>query len=150
MVLLRKTLANTFTIKEIIDFKNENDLSNLQYLPYQERANLNSSLSAADLHLVSLGENFSGIVHPSKIYGILGVEKPFILLGPQKSYINDELVSLDLGTRISHGDIKALEEAIKNYKDSKDQPDDSYKINLSKIRTRLLQDNVLAKFENIL
>ena len=45
--------------------------SNVKCLPYQPLNELSSSLSAADLHVVVMGEEFVGIVHPCKVYNIL-------------------------------------------------------------------------------
>ena len=41
------------------------------FLPYQPKAVLRSSLSAADVHLVSLRQEMEGLSIPSKIYGVL-------------------------------------------------------------------------------
>ncbi len=51
----------------------ENQLSNVKCLPYQPLDRLSASLSAADMHVVIMGEPFVGIIHPCKIYNILRV-----------------------------------------------------------------------------
>ena len=58
-------------------------------LPYQPLDQIRFSLSAADLHIVSLGGNMSGIVHPCKIYGALSIGRPVLTLGPKESYLSD-------------------------------------------------------------
>ncbi len=74
-------------------------LSNLISLPYQDLDMIKYSLSAADLHIVSLGDNMSGIVHPCKIYGALSIGRPVLTLGPRESYLGDIIATEDRGQR---------------------------------------------------
>lgn len=53
-------------------------LPNVRFFPYQPRAVLAESLSAADLHLVPLQSGLAGCVVPSKVYGILAAGRPFV------------------------------------------------------------------------
>src|SRR5262249_47227043 len=50
---------------------------------------LSSSLSAADLHVVVMGDQFTGIVHPCKIYNILRIGGSVLYIGPPESHITD-------------------------------------------------------------
>ena len=52
-------------------YARETKLRNILCLPYQPLSELPSSLSSADLHVVVMGDAFTGIVHPCKIYNIL-------------------------------------------------------------------------------
>src|SRR6185503_10863307 len=67
--------------KEVETFAREHDVRNIISLPYQPLADLRYSLSAADVHVVSLGENMVGIVHPCKIYGAMTVGRPILYFG---------------------------------------------------------------------
>jgi putative colanic acid biosynthesis acetyltransferase WcaF len=83
-------------------------LSNVTFrnaVPYGE---LPALLSSADMHIVSFGDEYRGLVHPSKIYGVLASKKPFVLLGNANSFIDREWVSRRWGARVSHGDADAL------------------------------------------
>jgi glycosyltransferase involved in cell wall biosynthesis len=62
---------------------------NILLLPYQPLETLAASLSAADLHVVVMGEPFAGIVHPCKIYNVLAVGSPFLYIGPTESHLAD-------------------------------------------------------------
>jgi colanic acid biosynthesis glycosyl transferase WcaI len=75
--------------------------NNLISLPYQPLDQIKYSLSAADLHIVSLGNDMSGIVHPCKIYGALSIGRPVLTLGPKESYLND-ILQPDQPSIISH------------------------------------------------
>ncbi|HLG19333.1 MAG TPA: glycosyltransferase family 4 protein [Bdellovibrionota bacterium] len=54
------------------------ELGNVRFLPYQPGDHLAESLSAADLHYVSLDPKLTGYIVPSKIYGILAVARPVL------------------------------------------------------------------------
>jgi glycosyltransferase involved in cell wall biosynthesis len=82
-------------------------------LPYQPLETIRYSLSAADLHIVSLGNNMSGIVHPCKIYGALCIGRPVLTLGPKESYLGDIVDAQDIGWSIEHGDVAGAVTALK-------------------------------------
>jgi hypothetical protein len=67
----------------------EQGRSSLVCLPYQPISQLAASLSAADLHVVVMGDGFQGIVHPCKIYNILAVGAPVLYIGPPASHVAD-------------------------------------------------------------
>lgn len=78
---------------------------NIRSLPYQPLARLRYSLSAADVHLVTLGDAVVGIVHPCKVYGAMAVARPVVLVGPDESHIGDILREGQVGWQIAHGDV---------------------------------------------
>jgi glycosyltransferase involved in cell wall biosynthesis len=85
---------------------------NVVSLPYQPLEMIRYSLSAADLHLVSLGDNMSGIVHPCKVYGALAMGRPVLALGPEESYLRDILAEDSVGWSVAHGDVAGAVEAL--------------------------------------
>ena len=46
-------------------------------------------LSAADLHVVVMGDPFVGIIHPCKVYNVLTVGSSFLYIGPEASHVAD-------------------------------------------------------------
>jgi colanic acid biosynthesis glycosyl transferase WcaI len=70
-------------------FAAQHKLKRVSSLPYQPLKGLAGSLSAADLHTVVMGDGFSGIVHPCKVYNILSIGIPFLYIGPTESHITD-------------------------------------------------------------
>ena len=66
---------------------------NVLCLPYQPLARLAASLSAADAHVVVMGEAMLGLVHPCKIYNMLAVGAPVIYIGPRPSHVSEILES---------------------------------------------------------
>jgi colanic acid biosynthesis glycosyl transferase WcaI len=53
-------------------------LQNVRFFPYQPKALLHDSFSAADVFLVSLKNGLEGFIVPSKVYGILAAGRPYI------------------------------------------------------------------------
>jgi len=90
----------------------ETALSNVTCLPYQPLDALSSSLSAADLHVVVMGEKFVGIVHPCKVYNILSVGAPVLYIGPEPSHVTDIASREGQFFRARHGEVDAVVAAI--------------------------------------
>jgi glycosyltransferase involved in cell wall biosynthesis len=90
---------------------------NIRSVPYQPLAHLQQSLSAADLHVVTLGEAMVGIIHPCKIYGAMAVGRPVLLVGPRPSHAADLIDEHAIGWQVDHGDepglIDRLREVVK-------------------------------------
>ena len=94
-------------------FAHQRRLKNILCLPYQPLEELSASLSAADLHVVVLGDPFVGIVHPCKIYNILRIGAPFVAIGPAECHLTDLLAEDDLqeqGAAFCHGEVDLLAE----------------------------------------
>jgi hypothetical protein len=73
---------------------------------------LKYSLSAADVHVVSLGADMVGIIHPCKIYGAMAVGRPVLFLGPRPSHVSDILEQNRIGWHVEHGDVDGARAAI--------------------------------------
>ena len=64
------------TGKKEVDDRVARGAKNVRSLPYQPLAEIKYSLSAADVHVVSIGDGVVGIVHPCKVYGAMAVGRP--------------------------------------------------------------------------
>jgi hypothetical protein len=82
-------------------------LRNVLCVPYQPIEKLSASLSAADLHVVVMGNQYVGIVHPCKIYNVLAVKKPFLYIGPNESHVTD-IIRQSSAYVSSHGDMEGV------------------------------------------
>ena len=87
-------------------------LSNVVFKPYQPRECLAQSLSAADVHLVSLREDLEGLIVPSKFYAIAAVGRPTIFIGSPHGEIARILRTHECGLTVPQGDGAALADAI--------------------------------------
>jgi glycosyltransferase involved in cell wall biosynthesis len=101
--------------QRVQEFVRQRQLKNILCLPYQPLTELSASLSAADLHVVVLGDPFVGIVHPCKIYNVLRIGAPFLAIGPKESHLTDILSQTDVaeqGTAVAHGDVEQVVECL--------------------------------------
>ena len=57
-------------------YAQEKQLNNVIFAPFQKKEDLIFSLNAADVHIVTNAKGIKGVSVPSKIYGILAVNKP--------------------------------------------------------------------------
>src|SRR5581483_8224778 len=85
-------------------FSADHRLTNITCLPYQPLDQLAGTLSAADLHLVVMGDPFVGIVHPCKVYNIRQLRIPFLYIGPEPSHVTE----LAPAARFPHGDVEGV------------------------------------------
>ena len=87
--------------------------SNILSLPYQPMETLHFSLAAADLHVVTMGNDMVGIIHPCKVYGALAAARPILFVGPSECHVADLMKRRDIGWRVSHGDVAGTVNAIR-------------------------------------
>lgn len=97
-----------------VDERVRSGVRNIRSLPYQSLDRIRFSLSAADVHVVSIGEGVVGIVHPCKAYGAMAVSRPLLLLGPRPSHISDLIDKLGIGWQVAHGDLDGAVRAIRD------------------------------------
>jgi colanic acid biosynthesis glycosyl transferase WcaI len=96
----------------VTKWKHKHSLVPVKQLPYQPLEIIDESLGAADLHVVSMGTEMSGCVHPSKAYTALAMGKPLLYLGPKESAIGQWINSNLIGWQVEHGDVDRLIEII--------------------------------------
>lgn len=75
----------------------EEHLHNVRFLPYQPRDGLSQSLSAADVHFVSMHPQVADCLMPSKLYGILASGTPVIAACPPESELAELVEDLEVG-----------------------------------------------------
>lgn len=96
---------------KVKQFAAMHNLTNISCLPYQDFEMLSATLSAADLHVVVMGDEFVGIVHPSKIYNILTIGSPFLYIGPKENHVSDLAAQSGENYRAyltMHGDVEGV------------------------------------------
>ena len=72
-------------------------------LPYQPLEDIGGTLAAADIHVVTMGDDMVGLIHPSKVYGALAAGRPIMYIGPP-SPISDLIEEFEVGWLFRHGD----------------------------------------------
>ncbi len=97
---------------QIDAFRRAHNLKNIMMLPYQPRERLRETLSAGDVHLISLDAKVQGLIVPSKLAGILAVGRPVVFLGSEQNSIAAAILQGHCGHVIPEGDVSRLEEII--------------------------------------
>jgi len=87
-------------------------LGNVRFLPHQDRALLGRTLGIADVHVCVLRPEFEGLVHPSKLYGIMAAGRPALFVGEVTGETGSILAETGAGLSIARGDADALAAAI--------------------------------------
>ena len=78
------------------------------FRPYQDRDALKYSLSAADVHWISLRPEFEGLVVPSKLYGAAAAGRPIIAIAADDGEIAGLVGDNRCGFTVAPGDARAL------------------------------------------
>lgn len=93
-------------------------LRNVIFKPFQPSAVLAQSLSAADLHIVSLLPALEHCIVPSKFYGVLAAGRPAIFIGDENGEVATLLRKGACGETVAPGDAEGLAAAILRLKSS--------------------------------
>ncbi len=89
-------------------------LTQLTFLPYQDKECLPYSLTACDLSLVSISPGMEGLVAPSKLYGILAAGRPVAAICEPHSYLHEILADANCGQAFNNGDSLGLAQFIRH------------------------------------
>jgi len=95
-------------------------LPNVRFAGYAPRERLSESLSAADVHLVTLLPALEGLIVPSKFYGILAVARPVLFVGARDGELARIIRSYDCGFVIEPGDSEELAARIRELANDRD------------------------------
>lgn len=134
---------------KVQEFARAHQLKNITCLPYQPLNQLSASLSAADLHVVVMGEDFAGIVHPCKIYNIMTVGVPTLYIGPEESHVSDLAAEIqsDQISAARHGDVDTVVKLITEAAARKRTPQVTYS---SPGQERFSQRTLLPEMINLI
>jgi glycosyltransferase involved in cell wall biosynthesis len=89
-------------------------LTSVHFKPYQQRERLAESLSAADVHLISLRPELEGLIVPSKFYGIAAAGRPAVFVGDENGEIARVIARHKCGLTVATGDGAALASTIRD------------------------------------
>jgi Glycosyltransferase len=82
--------------------------ANVRFEPYQPIERLSESLSAGDLHIVTLRHEMEGLIVPSKFYGILAVGRPVLFVGAPDGELAAMIDGIGCGGVVAEGDVEGL------------------------------------------
>jgi hypothetical protein len=81
------------------------DDTNVRLIDFGDEANLARRLEAADVHMLSLRDEWSGLVVPSKFFGSLAVGRPVLYAGSADSDVARWIAELRVGWRMDSLDV---------------------------------------------
>ncbi len=83
-------------------------LGQVRFFPPQPRAQLAVTLSLGDVHLVTLRPDCARLVFPSKLYGIVAVGRPVVVIGPPDGELARLVEDRGFGRAFDRGDLTGL------------------------------------------
>jgi len=89
---------------QLVEAAQQEGWQHVLFLPYQPKERLGFSLSAGDVHVVSLRSEMVGLSIPSKIYGIMAAGRPVIFIGPVESEVAALIREAGCGYVVQPGD----------------------------------------------
>ena len=90
----------------------ENDMKNVVFIPYQDKADLNYSLNAADVHWCVNAKGIKGVSVPSKLYGEMATGKPVIGVLEEGSEARLIIEETNCGRVFEPGEYEQIEQNI--------------------------------------
>ncbi len=98
--------------EEVRSARDREGLTNVRLLDYVAREELHQSLSVADVHLISMRPEMTGIVVPGKLYGIMAAGRPALFVGPAHCESADTIRRAGCGFTIAPGDAEGVVSAL--------------------------------------
>ena len=110
------------TVKDKIEaYVSENNLSNVTFIPYQDKADLIYSLNAADIHWVVNAKGIKGVSVPSKLYGVMAAGKPVLGVLDEGSEARLIVEECKCGVCIEPGNYKEISNNIEYILNNKEE-----------------------------
>lgn len=100
--------------EKLIQLAASKKLSNVQFLPVQDKGVFNEFLNMADLHLILQKATASDLVMPSKLTTILAVGGVSVVTSPQNTSLFDLINKYDVGFAIEPENDELLADTISN------------------------------------
>jgi colanic acid biosynthesis glycosyl transferase WcaI len=92
--------------------------TNVRIVAFSDEVDLASRLEAADVHMLSLRPEWSGLVVPSKFFGSLAVGRPVLYSGPPDSDVARWIAELQVGWQMDPLDPSSVLDALEQFASS--------------------------------
>lgn len=135
-------------LDKLKQYKNENDMDNVVFIPYQTKENLIYSLNAADVHWCVNAKGIKGVSCPSKAYGIMAVAKPILGVLEEGTEIRFIIEECGCGKCCEPGDYEAIFANIKWFLNGSSD-EEKLKLSLNGrnyLEGKLLKDKSIMKY----
>ncbi len=104
-------------LKEVQSVVEREGLKNVRLMDYFPREQLHASLSTADVHLISMRTEMTGIVVPGKLYGAMASGRPALFVGPDHCESADTIREAGCGLTVRQGDVAGLVQGLERLAD---------------------------------
>lgn len=132
----------------LMTYVTQNKIKNVTFIPYQDKSALIYSLNAADVHLVLNAKGIKGVSVPSKIYGILAVNKPiFGVLEPGSEAWNI-IDKSGCGILCKAGDYVSIEKNLNDLIDRKESFINRHSTGHAYLMERFTKDKSIERYKN--
>lgn len=137
-------------IHELIEKVTTMGLTNVLFLPYQHKSTLPYSLTACDLHLVSLNRKVYNLVAPSKLYPALASGRPVATICDRESYVRKMVASGKFGIGIDNGDGRFLANFIWDLSKNRQLVEQMGKAGRNYLESNFTREKVTMKYTKII
>lgn len=127
---------------KLVEYKENHNLNNVIFIPYQDKEDLIFSLNAGDVHWVVNSKGILGVSVPSKLYGVMAVGKPVLGVLEKGSEARLIIEETECGYVKEPGDYEGIQEMIKQIIDSRD---DSILVDMGRQGREYLVKNLTKK-----
>ncbi len=128
----------------------EQNWPNIMFLPFQDREKLNFSLNLADVHLISQQPSFTGVVVPSKLFGVLAVGKPSLMIGPAEAEVSRIIDENRVGFVVENGQAARLVDRIHQLQQDANLRDEMGRRARAVFEQKFDRDTACTRIEEIL
>ena len=105
-------------LRELEEYVKEHNMTNVVFIPYQDKADLIYSLNGADVHWCVNSKGIKGVSCPSKYYGLAAAGKPVLGVLEEGSEVRRIIEDTDGGLCCEPGDYEKIEKNIKWFIDN--------------------------------
>lgn len=107
-------------LEELKNLQKEQEITNIVFIPYQDKSSLAYSLNAGTAHFVVNARGIKGVSVPSKLYGVMAAGKPVLGVLEEGSEARLIVEEARCGLSVSPGDYQAIRQLIKTFIEMKD------------------------------
>lgn len=107
-------------LENLKQYKQEHNMNNVVFIPYQDKKDLIYSLNAADVHWCVNAKGIKGVSCPSKYYGIAAVGKPILGVLEENTEVRLLIEETKGGLVSSPEDYETIEKNIKWFIENSD------------------------------
>jgi colanic acid biosynthesis glycosyl transferase WcaI len=120
------------------------------FVPFASSDKLQDRLACADIHVVTLRSDWTGMVVPSKFFGALAAGRPILFVGSPESSLAQWIREFDIGWILTRENLPAIATQLLAYVDSADEIRAMQKRCFAVYRQFFSQASQIEKFDQAL